>query len=525
MIRFEGFGLTYPDASSPVLRDVSFVVREGDFAVVTGATGSGKSTLLRATNGLVPRFSGGHQTGRVLAAGRDTRLFRTRELADVVGYVGQNPVAGFVTDTVEDELAYAMEQLAIEPPVMRRRVEEALDLLGLTSLRRRALSTLSGGEQQRVAIGSVLTASPRIVVLDEPTSALDPVAAEETLAALLRLVHDVGVTVVAAEHRLERVLDYADVLVAVGEGTVFAGAPAEVVSGLDLVPPVVELGRSLGWDPLPLSVRDGRRRSDEVRRRLAWVEFPAPAPAPGAELLQARGISVRYGTTVAVLPTDVVLREGEMTGLMGRNGSGKSSLLRALHGVGRRSSGEVVPTGRITLVPQNAADLLFRTTVGAECAAADAAVGAPPGSALGVLAQLLEREPELHRHPRDLSEGERLALVLAVQLVADPRVVLLDEPTRGLDYAAKGRLAGILRRLAGEGRAIVVASHDVEFVAGLVDRVVVMADGEVVTDAPARQVLTDSPLFSPQVSKVLAPSPFLSVDEVSRALGSEVRHE
>jgi len=187
VISFDGVTVTYPEASAPVLADVNLQVDEGEMCLVIGRTGSGKSTLLRCINGLVPHFSGGRLAGRVTVAGRDTRKSRPRDLADVVGFVGQDPLSGFVTDTVEDELAYAMESLGVPPAVMRKRVEETLDLLGLADIRNRPLLSLSAGQQQRVAIGSVLTVHPKVLVLDEPTSALDPAAAEDVLAALTRL--------------------------------------------------------------------------------------------------------------------------------------------------------------------------------------------------------------------------------------------------------------------------------------------------------------------------------------------------
>jgi energy-coupling factor transporter ATP-binding protein EcfA2 len=206
VIRFEQVSVTYAEASSPVLDRVDLVLPEGDLCLVVGTTGSGKSTLLGAINGLVPHFTGGLLRGRVLVDGRNTASFRPRDLADVVGYVGQDPLRGFVTDTVEDEVAYGMEQLGIDPVAMRKRVEETLDLMGIADLRRRPLIELSGGQQQRVAIAAVLAAQPRVLVLDEPTSALDPTAAQDVLAAISTLVHEVGLTVVLAEHRLERVM-------------------------------------------------------------------------------------------------------------------------------------------------------------------------------------------------------------------------------------------------------------------------------------------------------------------------------
>ena len=211
MIELRGVGFGYADR--PVLRDVDLAIDEGELVVVSGRTGVGKSTLLGVVTGLVPRFTGGTLSGDVLIDGRSVVHEPPRERAHLVGYVGQDPAAGFVTDTVEEELAYGMEQLGLAPDTMRRRVEETLDLLGVADLRARDLRTLSGGEQQRVAIGSVLTMHPRLLVLDEPTSALDPTAAEEVLATLTRLVHDLGLSVLMAEHRLERVVPFADRMV------------------------------------------------------------------------------------------------------------------------------------------------------------------------------------------------------------------------------------------------------------------------------------------------------------------------
>uniref|UniRef100_UPI0013005050 energy-coupling factor ABC transporter ATP-binding protein n=1 Tax=Desertihabitans aurantiacus TaxID=2282477 RepID=UPI0013005050 len=278
MLRVEGLTVRYSADGPAVLRDVDLAVEEGELVLVTGPTGSGKSTLLGTINNLVPRFTAGVRTGRITLAGEDVTTRAPRELADRVGWVPQDPLTAFVTDTVEDELAYPMEQQGVPPAQMRVRVEETLDLLGIAPLRRRSLRTLSGGEQQRVAIGSVLTLRPPLLVLDEPTSALDPVAAEDVLAVLRRLVHDLGTTVLVAEHRMERVVESADLVVRVGaDGTVEQGPPAEVLARAELVPPVVELGRRLGWSPLPLSVRDARRRAAPLRRTLtAPVDPPLP---------------------------------------------------------------------------------------------------------------------------------------------------------------------------------------------------------------------------------------------------------
>jgi energy-coupling factor transport system ATP-binding protein len=555
VITFSQVSVTYDGAAAPALSGVDLTVPEGELCLLVGPSGAGKSTLLGAVSGLVPHFTGGTLRGRVTVAGRDTRTHRPRELADVVGTVGQEPLAHFVTDTVEDELAYGMESLGLPPDTMRRRVEETLDLLGLAALRDRPIASLSGGQQQRVAIGSVLTPHPRVLVLDEPTSALDPAAAEEVLAVLQRLVHDLGTTVLLAEHRLERVVQYADqvlLLPAPGAPPVL-GEPAAVMARSPVHPPVVALGRLAGWDPLPLTVRAARRRAAPLAERLAerltehlaTARRPEPHEAAGPVLATAARLTVRRGRAEVLRGIDLRLRAGEIVALMGRNGAGKSTLLRTLLGMhapasgGVRLAGAAQPPHRTRpaallrhagLVPQDPRDLLFAETVAGECEAADADAGAAPGSCRALVARLLPEVPA-DAHPRDLSEGQRLALALAIVLTAAPPLLLLDEPTRGLDYAAKARLAGILRELAADGvhggHGVVLATHDVELAAELAHRVVVLAEGEVVADGPTAEVVVASPAFAPQVAKILAapaPAPagarWLTVGQVREALGA-----
>ncbi|HEX2858157.1 MAG TPA: ATP-binding cassette domain-containing protein [Propionibacteriaceae bacterium] len=525
---FDDVAVTYPGRERPTLSGVSLAVPEGDLAVVIGRTGSGKSTLLGAINGLVPHFSGGELRGTVTAAGHDTRTTRPRDLAAVVGFVPQDPLSSFVTDRVDDEVAYGMEQVGVASRAIRKRVEETLDLLGIAALRHRPLVSLSGGEQQRVAIAAVLAGQPRILVLDEPTSALDPTAAHDVLSAIAALVHDVGLTVVLAEHRLERVSQFADTMLWLpGDGTVVPGPPEEVLGRADVHPPLVRLARRLGWSDVPVSVRAARRRvrAEDISVRPA-AGGPSPAPAVAAPVVSARRLGVRYGQVDALRGVDLDLPGSSVTVIMGRNGSGKSSLLWAIAGaVG--SSGDLVVDGTdprrldadharrvVALVPQTASDLLYLPSVGAECDQADAESAQPGGTCRGILDDLgLGLDPGTD--PRDLSEGQRLALVLAIQLTGRPRVLLLDEPTRGLDYAAKERLARIVGGLRSAGHCLVVSTHDVEFAALVGDRTVLLADGEVIADGPTREVVTSSPAYAPQVAKVFFPTPVLTPDEIA----------
>ncbi|WP_018156214.1 ABC transporter ATP-binding protein [Demetria terragena] len=534
MIHLSSVKVTYANAPAPALSTPDLIIPEGDLVLLVGPTGSGKSTLLRTVNGLVPHFSGGRLTGRVVVDGRDTRDHRPRDLAEVVGFVGQDPLSSFVTETVEDEIAYGMETLAIGPAAMRRRVEESLDVLGVADLRNRALLELSGGQQQRVAVAAVLAAGPRILVMDEPTSSLDPVSAEDVLAAVHRLVHDLGVTVLMAEHRLERVVHHADQVLLVDQGQVSELlAPAEAMERSPIAPPVVRLGRRLGWRPLPLSIRDARRRAVSTRE----AQFPDPAPQPGdhgppqtsgvaSSVATSHGLHVRRRGVTALGDLDVSFAPAKVTALMGRNGAGKSTLLGCFSGLVKPTAGSVSidgldPSatspqrmrGHVGMVPQDARTLLYHPTIGAECDAADQEVKVSCGTTRQLL-QRLAGDLDESTHPRDLSEGGRVLLALAIILVGEPKVLLLDEPTRGLDYGAKTRLGEILQEQAAAGRTVIVATHDVELAAEIADDVVLLADAEVIGHGPSREILCDSPAFAPQVAKIMHPRAFLTVDEV-----------
>lgn len=558
VLEMDGVSAHYEGDAREVLKDVNLTLHEGEILLVIGRTGVGKSTLLQAMTGAMPHTTGGTLGGRVRVIGRDTREFPPRMLADAVGVVGQDPRAGFVADTVAEELAYGMEQQGIAPPVMRKRVEEILDLLGIADLRHMPLRSLSGGEQQRVALGAVLTSRPALIVMDEPTSALDPNGAEDVLATITRVAHDLGTTVVLAEHRIERVLQYADRIAHVGrDGHVTVGSPADIMEAADVAPPVVELGRWAGWRPLPLSVRDARRAGAELRHRLyepllsangRWrAEGRASQTTParttsrrlmrkkrgGAEvvperdaLLTARDITVDFPGLRAVDGVSVQLHAGEVTVLMGRNGCGKSTLLWALQGTGARTAGRVDVSGadpatlppqqrrrHVGLVPQNPTDLLYEATVGRELERSDAATAvdsrgnAPRSADSGRTRALLDQfAPGIddETHPRDLSEGQRLALALAIQLAAEPPVLLLDEPTRGLDYEAKAALVASMKDLKEKCTAVMIATHDVEFAAQCADRVEVISEGQIVAAGPAVEIVGSSPAYAPQVAKMTA---------------------
>jgi energy-coupling factor transport system ATP-binding protein len=530
MITFNNVSLIYPHSLRTIFEDLSFTIEEGEMVLVIGATGSGKSSLLRLINGLVPHHTGGILAGDITVDGISTSLTKPGGLAHLIGIVGQNPANGFVTDTVEEELVFGMEALNFAPEVMRKRVEEILDLLSLAHLRNRSLATLSGGEQQRVAIGSALVMHPKVLVLDEPTSALDPIAAEEVLSILHRLVHDLGLTVVISEHRLERVIGFADRIVSIStDGKAEIDIPEEILKSSPIAPPIVHLARALNLDSVGTSVREVRRMTAHLRDFTALVN--EPSSVEGETVVAINKVSHHYAEKVALREITLDFKAGEISAVMGRNGAGKSTLFKSIVGFHKSHSGQVKVLGKdpmelegrsrlttIGYIPQEPSDLLIHPTVAKECAASDRDNGLEVGSTLAFLNRLTPTvTPEAH--PRDLSEGQRLSLVLALILCSAPDVLIMDEPTRGLDYQAKSLLIDILISYARNlNKCVLIATHDVELVAEVADRVVFLADGDVVADGPTLDVLLSSPAFAPQVAKVMSPAPWLTVKDALRGI-------
>ena len=533
MIKFSNVSLIYPNSTTTVLENLNLEIAEGEMVLVIGPTGSGKSSLLRLINGLVPHHTGGILAGDVSVDGHSTQLVKPGGMAHLIGIVGQNPANGFVADTVEEELAFGMETLNLPNDVMRKRVEEVLDLLSLAPLRDRSIATLSGGEQQRVAIGSALVSHPKVLVLDEPTSALDPIAAEEVLSILHRLVHDLSLTVVIAEHKLERVIQFADRIVHInGAGLAQIGTPEDILMHSPIAPPIVHLARALGLKEIGVSVREMRRMTTDIRDKEYVQTNVTPIPL-GKVVIEVKDLSVIYDGKAALKSLSANISSNEIVAVMGRNGAGKSSLLKSLAGISQLATGLVDVSGfnpqnlkgkerrsTIGFIPQEPSDLLYGQSVQVECDQADKDNQFPRGTTAQILQQLVPGISPT-THPRDLSEGQRLGLALSIVLSANPAVLILDEPTRGLDYQAKKELTRILIQFAqATGKCVVLATHDVELVAELATRVMFLADGDIVADGTTLDVLLSSPAFAPQVSKVMSPLPWLKVSDVVAAIAA-----
>lgn len=531
---------SYPHRAQPALADVSVQLAAGEFALLAGRSASGKSTLLKAACGLVPHFHGGEIEGSIGVAGLDALVSGPGELAAVVGYVAQDPETQIVSTTVAAEIELPLELRGEPAPARARAVEEVALALAIPHLLGRTVDSLSGGELQRVALAAALVTRPRLVVLDEPTSQLDPVAGDELIWLLRRLNEEWGVSVLLAEHRLERCLAAADRVIAMDSGSIaFDGTPGDFLAWAGTADPALEtpaarLFSLAGIDPLPVGVRAARETLGADGCASGRAEGEGIGPPPLSACPGGAGVVVRDSPDREVqavrrgsdpLPPEVVLQardlwvelwrgdeahdvlkglelrvgRGERIALMGRNGAGKSTLLKAAAGLVKPVRGKIGAPKGVALLTQNPSDYLVRERVGDEL----------PGQAGLEALRLVGLERALEADPRDLSGGERQRLALAIALAGQtegealPGLVALDEPTRGMDRARKGELVELVARLGTSGAAVVVATHDVEFAAEFAERVILLGDGVVIADGPAAAVLSGGWYFATEVARVL----------------------
>jgi energy-coupling factor transport system ATP-binding protein len=526
MIDINNLTYFYPGTERPTLRDFTLHIPAHTFVLVSGESGSGKSTLLRAINGLVPHFYGGKFSGRVTVNGLNTITTPPREIAGQVGFVFQDPEAQFVVETVEDELAFGLENLGVSPEQMPARIEQALADVGALHLKYRQVHSLSGGEAQRVAVASVLAMRPRVLVLDEPTSQLDPPGAAGLLDVLVDLHRKYEMTIILAEHRLARVLPFATHMLVLGTSGSFQwGEAAQVIAQSQLRPPFLQAACHLGWQPLPRSLNEAKKRAHHVS---SPPDIPIPPqPAGGEVILSLRNIAAGYENNPVIHDLSWELYAGECMALMGANGAGKSTLLKMLAGLLKPSAGAIHLMDKnitrqrlhqraklVAYVPQNPNSILFAETLQDELAF----------TLRGLRSEALE-EPETflaelglvqyaNRYPRDLSGGERQRAALAAMLIACRSIMLLDEPTRGMDYTQRNHLVQLIRKWVRQGHSIVLATHDVELAARVARRVVIMDNGQIVQQGSPREIFLHTPGYQTQLAQIFGRTDLLTTDDL-----------
>lgn len=512
MLTYAGVGYRY-DATHlreglppTALAEVDLDVPSGAFLLLLGENGSGKSTLVRMANGLIPHFHAGEFRGTVRVAGDDTRECTVRELSRTVGVVFQNHEAQLFNGTVARELAFGPANLHLSREEITRRIHWAAEQTGITHLLPRETHQLSGGERARVAIASVLTMRPALLVLDEPTAALDPVAT----ASLWGVVADLrqqGATVIVTEHRPEAVWAHASAVAALHAGRrIFHGSPHEALrnpivrEGLP-IPTVTRLFTNAGLPERPTSIAEAAAMLRE--RDMTLQAISLRHPTPGERLLVARGMTYTRQGRAVLRDISLDLRRGETVALVGPNGAGKTTLLRLLAGLARPDRGEItgdngqsLPGNRVGLLLQNANDALFCTTVREEVAYSAHALRRYDADWIASLVARFMLEPLLDRPPLALSDGEKRRVALAAMLAHRPDLVLLDEPTAGQDQERRDALATLLGDLRAAGVAVLLATHDLAFAARHCTRWLVIADGALLADTTPERVLNNPALLA-----------------------------
>ena len=513
ILALENLSFRYPAEEKDVLSNISFSLDEGDFCVLCGGSGCGKTTLMKLLKReLAPH---GARTGAIRFCGKEQSELSARESAAGIGFVLQNPEAGIVTDKVWHELSFGLENLGYDADYIRLRVGEMANYFGIAHMFREGTAHLSGGQKQLLSLASAMAMSPKLLLLDEPTSQLDPIAAADFIATLKKINRELGTTVIVAEHRLEELFPIADkVLVLEGGKLAAFGSPQYVCKKLmgapisQGFPTAARIYGKLGGrgESIPLTVRDGRRFL-EGNFAPCKNELSTPKCA-GKEALLLSEIHFRYekSSPDILRGVNLSLYEGELFCLLGANGAGKSTVLRASAGLIKPYRGKVRSFGkRAAMLPQNAVSVFIKNTVREDFEDILAVHGAKKESfhaRIEAVAEKLGVAHLLSKHPYDLSGGEAQKCALAKVLLTEPQILLLDEPTKAIDPAAKRGLAAILRALTAEGIAVLAVTHDVEFAAENADRCALFFDGEVLAPKAPQSFFSANNFYTTAASRI-----------------------
>ncbi len=515
IFKVEDLNFTYAMGKEPALEGVSFTVNAGDLVTVCGATGSGKSTLLRLLKRELAPV--GDMSGKLLFEGRDPKEMTTRESAGKIGFVMQNPEQQIVTDKVWHELAFGLENLGVDPAAIRRRVAEMASYFGIESLFEKSVTELSGGQKQLLNLAAVMVMQPEVLLLDEPTAQLDPIAAADFISTVSKLNRDTGLTVVITEHRLENVIPVSDKLLVLDGGRVIAfGETRETVAKLKEnkrilygMPAAVRLfaGLNIKGD-CPLDVCEGRKFIEENFSNEIKTLPKTERIRDREKALEFREVCFRYERDLpdAVRNMSFDVRKKEIFCLLGGNGSGKSTTLALTAGIRKAYAGEIRIFGKklkdykagalyrecVAMLPQDVQTLFIADTVKEELKEVDFEPDMLP----------FDLTPLMERHPYDLSGGEQQMLGLAKAIAAKPKLLLLDEPTKGLDAFAKKEFATVLRNLRDSGLTILLVTHDVEFAAAVADRCAFVFRGEVTSEGESHEFFAGNNFYTTAVNRM-----------------------
>lgn len=518
VIKIDNITYWYPECSNPAIHDVSLSVKQGELVLLAGSSGCGKSTLLRLINKLVPDYYGGKIKGNVYLWGKDIKICTRKEIAERVGMVYQHPEKQIVLQDVERELAFGLENLNTDINKMKRNVSEVISFLNLNSIRGRSTINLSGGEKQKLAIGSVIAMDPEIILFDEPISQLDPIAAEEVLNCIFRLNKEMGKTIIIAEQRLDKCFEMADRVIFMEDGEIIAEGSGRCIPNSItqrcFLPVIPYMFRNAEWTRIPLNVKEAR--DEIIDREYKNVSISCSIKAYTTPVLQASNISFDYEKKNSLLKNvSITLNKGEFMTVMGENGAGKSTLFKIISGLIDNYKGQVKINGKnikdmdtkervksIGYLSQNPNDYLGRDTVFDEVAYTLRNIGEFDPERVEKMLYRMDLEKLKNKKPRDLSGGEKQRTALACTIIAEPKVLILDEPTRGMDWNSKENLGRYLRELCDSGTSVVLITHDVDFAADYTDSISLMFNGSIIASGECRDIIKDAIYYSPQAAKV-----------------------
>lgn len=557
MIEIKNLSFRYADSQKRVLDNITLDVDDSEFILITGPSGCGKSSLCRCFNGLIPSFYGGEISGFIQVQNLNPIVIPTKNMAKKVGMVFQDPENQLVTNDVEREIAFGMQNMGLSENIIAKRIEEILDTIGINHLRNRQITTLSGGEKQKTAIASVLALHPEILILDEPTSELDPKGAEDVIQLIRRLNEEIGLTIILVEHRIDRVLHYTDRLIVMNKGMItYDGTPREYADeqnqkNIDIgLPPITQLSILLKQKKYkhntPLTIKEGRKnyqkffKENQIKKPIQknHNRFRENKKC----IVKTQKLWYKYPQSTVVLKNiNLEIFQGEFVTLIGRNATGKTTLAKMLNGLLKPTRGKIEIFGLDTkktdvenfakyvgYIFQDPNMHLFADTIEEEITFMMQNLRYPANKIENILDKTLKkfRLQDLRKsYPRSLSTGEKQRVAIASVLSTNPKLLILDEPTRGLDYRLKKDLMNYLVEYRDQGGTIFLISHDMETIARYGERIILLGEGEIIADGDKHQILSNSLHFSPQINRLIQPfkkygwpSDILTVEEIEKEL-------
>ena len=523
ILTLKNLSFSYPESDRKAIENISLSVREGEFIVICGRSGCGKTTLLRLLkNELAPV---GKREGEILFCGKAMDDIDAGTSAKSVGFVAQNPESQTVTDKVWHELAFGMENLGYDADEMRLRAGELANYFEINGWLHSDTATLSGGQKQLLALASVMALSPKILLLDEPTSQLDPIAASGFINTLQKINRELGMTVILSEHRLEEVFPIADRVVVMDEGKIVCSDEPEKVCGTLAKSPIsagfpsaARIFSGLdGKGKCPLTVREGREFLSSFEKKSLPVEEEKPSDEVAFSM---KNVWQRYerNSPDILKGADIEVRRGEIFSLLGGNGSGKTTLISVIAGIEKAYRGKITILGKnikkygaelhrgiVAMLPQDVSTVFIKNTVRDDLFDICRAVGCSKdeaGKKIAAICAELSITEVLSRHPYDLSGGEGQRAALAKILLTEPKILLLDEPTKGIDAFAKQTLMAILRRLSEGGVTVFIVTHDTEFAAEISDRCAMLFDGKVISPSCPQRFFGKNNFYTTSASRI-----------------------